>query len=64
MEKERLYHLDVRKVRVLPGGRYVETDGYVRVTSYPMTHRECAIMKSKFAQETQARMLFVEATDG
>jgi len=62
--KERLYHLDVRKVRVLPGGKYVEAEGYVRITSYPMTHRECETMKSKHNPEVQSRMLFVEATDG
>lgn len=44
-----LYHLDMR----------MDNGSYRRYTGFPMTHKECCIMKSKFSARGQARLLFV-----
>lgn len=41
---ERLYHLVMLK----------SSGAYERLTSYPMTHAECMVNKSKFRPSTQA----------
>lgn len=61
----KLYHLIVRQQTWHPGRRrYVDADPvtYTRVTSTPLPHRDAEVVKSKFAPETQARMMFVEVT--
>lgn len=46
----KLYHLFVRY-----------SDGRLKqLTGYAMTHAECCVMKSKFSEWSQARILFVE----
>lgn len=49
-EDTRLYHLEVR----------LDSGKTRRLTDYPMTHRECEVMKSKFSDWSQARIAFVE----
>lgn len=61
----RLYHLAVRRQTWHLGRRrYVDADPvtYTRMTSSPLPHRDAEVVVSKFAPETQARMLFVEAS--
>ncbi len=49
---DRLYHLFIRH----GAGRMK------RLTEYPMTHAECCVMKSKFSDWSQARIVFMEET--
>ena len=49
---QKLYNLFVR-----------HSDGRLKkLTGYAMTHAECCVMKSKFSDWSQARILFVEET--
>ena len=50
---ERLYHLYARHY----------SGDLIRLTGYPMTHRECEINKSKFNPPTLNTILFVEAPE-
>ena len=47
----KLYHLFIR----------CQVGGLKKLTGYAMTHAQCCVMKSKFSDWSQARILFMES---
>lgn len=60
MNRERMYHLHVRMVRVDGHGKYVDTDEYRCMSDESLTHQQALTVKSKFQPDRQARILLVE----